>query len=227
MRVLFAVIRAIVAIAITAAVIGQLGTSLAFWTTRGDENISIDVVNFFSFFTVQSNIAAAVTLAIGAYLLLRRRGPDPHWFAVLIACVATYMITTGIVYNLLLRGIELPQGSTLGWSNEIVHAVAPAYLLVDRLLAPGNRPLPTKTIGIAVIYPLVWAVYTLVRAPFTVDYSTNTMGWYPYPFLNPSLSPSGYLSVAFYVVLIALVISAVGVAMLWVSRRRSSDAHLD
>ena len=220
MRILFAVVRAIVAVAITAAVAGQLATSLAFWTERGDEDIATDVVNFFSFFTVQSNIAAAVTLAIGAFLLLRRSGPDPRWLAVLLTCVATYMITTGIVYNLLLRGIELPQGSTLGWSNEILHAVGPLYLLVDRLFAPGTRPLPARTIGIAVIYPIVWGVYTLVRAPFTFDYVSGTTGWYPYPFLNPALSPSGYLSVAFYIVLIALVISAVAAGVLWLSRRR-------
>lgn len=224
MRVLFALLRIVIAVAIVAAVIGQLAVSLAFWTERGDENLAIDVVNFFSFFTIQSNIAAAVTLAIGAVLLLRGRGPDPRWFAVLLVCVATYMITTGIVYNLLLRGIELPQGSTLGWSNEVLHAVAPLYLVVDRLFAPGNRALPTKTIGIAVIYPIVWAVYTLVRAPFTFDYGTNTMGWYPYPFLNPVLSSNGYLSVAFYVVLIAVVISAVTLGLLWLSARREKNA---
>lgn len=221
MRVLFAVIRGVVAVAIIAAVIGQLATSITFWTNRGDEDIAIDVVNFLSFFTIQSNVVAAVTLAIGAAILLRRRGPDPHGFAVLLTCVAVYMITTGIVYNVLLRGIELPQGSTLPWSNEILHAVGPAYLVIDRLVAPGNRPLPTKTIGIVVVYPLVWVAYTLVRAPFAFDYSTRTTGWYPYPFLDPRLSPNGYLSVAFSVLLIALVISALGLGVLWLSRLRT------
>lgn len=222
MRRLFAILRLAVAVAIIAAVIGQLSVSIEFWTQRGDADLSVDVVNFLSFFTIQSNVAAAVTLAIGAVVLLRGEGPDPRRFAVLLTCVATYMITTGVVYNLLLRSIELPQGSTLGWSNEILHAVAPAYLLIDRLLAPGTRALPSKTIGIVVVYPIVWALYTLVRAPLTIDYLTGTMGWYPYPFLDPASSPSGYLSVAFYVALIALVICAVGLGVLWLSRRRGA-----
>ena len=221
MRTLFAILRIVVALAIVAAVVGQLSLSLQFWTARGDEDMAVNVVNFFSFFTILSNVAAVVTLAIGAFILLRGRGTDPRWFAVLLACVAAYMITTGIVYNLLLRGIELPQGSTLAWSNEVLHAIAPAYLLIDRLFAPGNRPLPARTIGIAVIFPLVWAAYTMVRAPFTFDYLSQTTGWYPYPFLNPALSPTGYLSVAFYILLIALVISGVSLAVLWWSRRRA------
>jgi hypothetical protein len=44
-------------------------------------------------------------------------------------------------------------------------------------------------------------------------------GWYPYPFLNPITSAQGYVSVAFYVVLIAAVIGLVGAAVIWASRR--------
>ena len=36
--------------------------------------------------------------------------------------MTTYMIVTGLVYNILLRGIELPQGSEpIPWSNETLH----------------------------------------------------------------------------------------------------------
>jgi hypothetical protein len=223
MRPLFAVLRALMAVAIVAAVIGQLLTSLDFWTARGDQNIAGDVVNFLSFFTIQSNVFAAVVLAIGAVTLLRG-STDAPWFATLRAAATTYMVTTGVVYNLLLRGIELPQGSTLAWSNEVLHLVAPVFLLLDWLLAPGRRPLPVRKVGVIVIYPIVWVVYTLVRGPLLLDEGTGAAFWYPYPFLNPNLSENGYLSVAFYTVLIALVICAVAVGVLWVSRRWAADA---
>jgi hypothetical protein len=219
MRILFAALRAAVAIAIVAAIVGQLMTSLAFWSDRGVTNIGSNVVNFFSFFTIESNVAAVAVLAVGAGLLATRSGDDPEWFQVTRAAVVSYMVVTGVVYNLLLRGIELPQGATLGWSNEIVHAVAPAYLLLDWILAPGRRAIPARRIGTILVYPLVWVVYTLVRAPFVTDQVYNTDYWYPYPFLNPNSSAQGYISVAFYVVLIAAVIGLTAAGVLWLSRR--------
>ena len=41
------------------------------------------------------------------------------------------MVVTGVVYNLLLRGIVLDQGTTVPWSNEVMHLVGPAFMLLD------------------------------------------------------------------------------------------------
>ena len=67
---------------------------------------------------------------------------------------------------------------------------------------------------------MVWAVYTMIRGPFAFNALTDTRGWYPYPFLDPANSSEGYVSVAFYVVLIAAIIGGVGALVIWVSRRR-------
>jgi hypothetical protein len=221
MRVLFIILRVLVAAAIVAAVVGQILLSLEFWRDSGVTNTASNVVNFFSFFTVESNIAAAAVLLIGAGLAIAGRTTDPAWFAVTRASVATYMVVTGIVYNLLLRGIELPQGSTLGWSNEVLHVVVPVYLLLDWILAPGRIPLGAKRIWPILVFPIVWVVYTLVRGPFVVDQVYGNDFWYPYPFLNPNASANGYLSVAFYVVPISAVIGLVAAGLLWISRRRA------
>jgi len=217
-RFVFVALRSIVAVAIVAAIVGQLLTSLDFWRAAGVQNISVSVTNFFSFFTVESNVFSLLALGYGAWLLARKR-EDPTWYLVVRACIVTYMVTTGVVYNLLLRGIELPQGSALGWSNEILHVVAPLYLLIDWLFAPGRRPLPVRAVWIVVIYPIVWAVFTLVRGPFVTDEVFGQPFWYPYPFLNPNAAPTGYLSVAFYILLISVLIAAVGLGVTWVSRR--------
>ena len=224
MRVLFIILRVAVAAAVVAAVVGQILVSLDFWRERGVTNIGSNVVNFFSFFTVESNIAAAVVLLVGAGLAIAGRTTDPAWFAVARASVTTYMVVTGIVYNLLLRGIELPQGSTLGWSNEVLHVVVPVFLLLDWIFAPGRIPLGAKRIWPILVFPVVWVLYTLVRGPLVVDQVYGNDFWYPYPFLNPNTSANGYLSVAFYVVLISAVIGLVAAGILWISRRRTVAA---
>ena len=224
MRILFAVLRAAVGVAIIAAIVAQLGQSIANWTAKPVEHLWISVVNFFSFFTIESNVLTVVVGLVGAFLLLSRRsGPDPVWFNGLRAGVTTYMVVTGIVYNLLLRGIELPQGTTVPWSNEVLHVIAPLWMLIDWLLVPGRRELAWKAIWGIIAFPLVWVVYTLVRGPITPDEMQEKAFWYPYPFLNPNLSPNGYLSVSFYVVLIAVVIGLTAAGVVWVSRRRRGE----
>ncbi|MEO8262820.1 MAG: Pr6Pr family membrane protein [Pseudolysinimonas sp.] len=221
MRALFIIVRIAGAAAIVAAVVGQLITSVGFWTgPAGLTDISTQFVNFFSFFTIDSNLLTVVAFLIGAVCLIRGENPEPRWFTVGRASVAAYMVTTGVVYNLLLRGIELPQGTTLGWANEVLHVVAPILVALDWLFAPGRNRLEWKTIWIIVIFPLVWGVYTLIRGPFVVDAVAGNDYWYPYPFLNPNIAPEGYFSVAFYLVLIAGLIGGVGALVIWVSRRR-------
>jgi len=223
MRPLFIGIRIAGALAVVAAIVGQLLVSLGFWTATEVRDISTSITNFFSFFTIQANIASAVTLAIGAVLLLRAApdAHDPRWFAVLRASVTTYMVTTGVVYNLLLRGVELPQGSTLSWSNEVLHVAIPILMLVDWLFAPGRTRLGWGVIGIVVIYPIVWIAYTLVRGPWIFNDLTQELGWYPYPFLNP-LGDGGYATVAFWSAIIAVLIGAAGAGVVAISRTRKA-----
>ena len=213
----FLVLRVVAVLAIGAAVVGQILTSLRYWADTGLTDTAFRLTNFFSFFTIESNVAAVVvlTMAIGLSLLRRR----PVWFEVLRAAVTTFMVTTGIVYNMLLRGIELPQGATLDWSNEILHVWGPLYLLIDWIFAPGRLRLEWKHLLWIIGFPVVWAVYTLIRGPLTYDPVVDGP-FYPYPFLNPVTSANGYLSVAFYVILIAAVIGLVGAGVIRISRSR-------
>ena len=228
MRIPFAVFRVLAAALIIAAIVAQLQRSFANWTAAGVTDIGFQFVNFFSFFTIESNVFSVVVLLIGAIYAFTNT-PDSVWFNVLRGTVATYMITTGVVYNLLLRGVELPQGTTVAWSNEVLHVVGPLVLLIDWLFAPGRRAMASRTLWIIVSFPLIWGVYTLIRGPFAFDERLGR-NWYPYPFLNPETSANGYLSVTFYMILIALVIAAAGVGVIWLSRKplpfaRVSVAH--
>ncbi|KEP73924.1 membrane protein, partial [Microbacterium sp. SUBG005] len=138
-----------------------------------------------------------------------------------LAWVSTYMIVTGVVYNLLLRGLPL-QPETVGWSNEIMHVWGPLFLLLV-LLGPGRRRLPwTAALG-AAIFPIAWIVYTLVRAPLITNPTTGAPYWYPYPFLNPN-EGGGWGSVAVYIVIIAVVIVGLAVGVVAIGRGRSARA---
>lgn len=209
--------------AIVAQLVRTVSNSLAATTEHGGD-VGTVVVNFFSFFTIESNVLAVVTLATGAVLAWRARSGDEHeprWFAVLLACATTYMIVTGIVYNTLLRGYALDQGVTVPWSNEVLHVVIPLVLALDLLLAPRRRALGWGTVGGIVAFPIVWVVYTLVRGPLVTSPATGDPWWYPYPFLNPNNFDDGYGTVAIYVAGIAVAIAVVAVAVVWIGRRRA------
>ncbi|MES2169833.1 MAG: hypothetical protein V4479_03810, partial [Actinomycetota bacterium] len=100
MRIVWGVLRVAMAIAIVAAIVGQLMLSVSNWRARGLTNIATQVTNFFSFFTIESNVLSVVVLLLGAWLLFGRRGVDPAWYLGLRLATVTYMATTGIVYNL-------------------------------------------------------------------------------------------------------------------------------
>jgi hypothetical protein len=219
MRIVWGILRIALAIATVAAIIGQLIVSTNNWHSLGITDTTIQVTNFFSFFTIESNVLTVVVMLTGAWFLFTRTGADPTWQLGLRLATVTYMTTTGVVYNLLLRGVELPQGTTLPWSNEVLHLVGPLFVLIDWFVAPGRRPIAWRSLWPVLIFPIVWGVYTLIRGPITYDAVFKKPYWYPYPFLNPNTSPEGYASVVFYIVLIAVVIGAVCAGAIWVSKR--------
>jgi hypothetical protein len=211
--------RAVISVAVVAAIVGQLATSIGFWTARGDASIPLDLLNFFSFFTIESNILASIVLAVLVAAQLGRPRIGRR-FDVLLLCATTYMVVTGIVYNTLLRGIELPQGATLGWSNEVLHLVAPLWLLIDWLLTAGKRRVRFADLGIVAIYPVAWLAYTLVRGPVTLDQASGRDWWYPYPFLDPATHANGYAGVAVMSAIVAATVLLVAAALVAYARWR-------
>jgi hypothetical protein len=204
-----------------AAIIRQfslaVGNSLAAGT-----HLPTVIANFFSYFTILSNIIAVVALVAGAIWMLRARRsdtPEPAWLATLLMCASTYMIVTGIVYNLLLRNISIAGISDV-WTNETLHVVIPLFLLADVLFAPRRRALPWTAVLSAAAFPIVWAAYTLIRANFITGPATGDPWWYPYPFLDPHQEGASYLTVFGYILGIAIGILAIAALAIWIGRRR-------
>jgi len=212
---------------VAAAVIAQLERTISnalVAVPPATGHIPTVIANFLSFFTIQSNIASAVVLVIAVvwgWTKGRRATEESTGIAIALACVTTYMIVTGIVYNTLLRNVELPQGVTVPWSNEVLHVVIPLFMLADLFVAPRRRGLAWSIAWIIVIYPIVWVIYTLVRGPLITAPASGASYWYPYPFLDPNLQ-GGYLPVALYVVGIAAATVGVGFLVIWVGRSRAA-----
>jgi hypothetical protein len=101
----------------------------------------------------------------------------------------------------------------------VLHVIACAYIVLDWFIAPGRTALAWRTLRAIAIFPIVWVIYTLIRAPFTAGELPNGKLFYPYPFLDPSLAHEGWFSVAFYIVLITVVVLGMGAVFIVVSRK--------
>jgi hypothetical protein len=163
------------------------------------------LANFFSYFTIESNILAVVAFAWGGCALLARRTAVPE---VLRGAVVVYLAITGAVYALLLAG--LPGQHIDPWVNTVVHQVMPAVVVLDWLIAPPRTALPLRRAWSWLVFPVLYLAYTLLRGPFA--------HWYPYPFLDPR--PHGYghvvigaVGIAVGFVLVTVLVRWVGVAL--------------
>jgi hypothetical protein len=156
---------------------------------------TLNPVNYFSYFTIDSNLIAIGVLLAGA----ASRGSDatPRLDLVRGAAVV-YMSITGIVFTLLLSNTDVD--TAIPWVNSVVHELMPLVMLADWLVTPPAVRLQLRQGLLWLSFPLMWIVYTIIRGA--------VVNLYPYPFLNPV--NGGYASVAVYCV-------AILVAMLVVS----------
>ncbi len=177
----WSIVRLLVAALIAAAVVAQLVRTVGN-AVDGHHDVATVVANFLSFFTIDSNLISVVVLVIVGLQGLRSRADTTSTFALDLvrACAATYMIVTGVVYNTLLRGIELPQGVTVPWSNEVLHVVAPLFMLIELLFGSSPPRLPWRAVGAILVFPLVWVVYTMVRGPLVTNPTTGA-AWFTGP----------------------------------------------
>ncbi len=174
-----AVVRLATALAIVAAITTQLVD-----VVRRDGSVA----NLFSFFTIDSNVIAAVALLLTGFRALRGQSSQP--FVFLRGCATLYMTITGVVYVLALRNVDVQV--TFPWVNSVLHYIAPVVMVVDWVLL--ERPSVDLRDALGwLVFPVAWLVYTLIRG--------EIVDWYPYPFLD--VRDHGYAGVA---------VAAIGVA---------------
>lgn len=164
--------------------------------------------NFFSFFTIQSNIIAVA--ALFALVLVPRARRSPLFDGARSAAVL-YIGITGAVFALLLAGLQEELQTTIPWVDFVVHKLIPVVLVADWLVDPPRHRLPRRTVLAWLSYPLAWFAYTLVRG--------EAVDWYPYPFVD--VSKLGYDGVLGRSVGLFVGFTAAGAALLWLGNLRA------
>lgn len=120
MPIVLRVVRAAMAIATVVAIITAFVDATDVPTFRA--------VNFFSYFTILSNLGAIVVL--GA-LAVRPALVGDERFMILRGAVTLYMVITGIVYNVLLAPAAADVSTGQEWVNSVVHVIGPIVVVVD------------------------------------------------------------------------------------------------
>jgi hypothetical protein len=196
--------RLAVAVLIVAALVAQFR-----WSS--DNRPTFTAGNFFSYFTVQSNILLAVSfVALVVRPALAKHVP----FLALRGISTLNIIVTGLVYALLLAPSSADVDVTLQWVDVVLHTLAPIAGLADWLVDPPRRRIPLRTVAIWLSYAVVWLGYTMIRGAATE--------WYPYPFLGPDEESVGSIVVTCLAITAVFVVLSAGLC--WWSARRAPDA---
>lgn len=162
-------------------------------------NIGVDsfsVANYFSYFTILSNVLAAIVLMVGAVV-----DPRSARWQLFRGATTLYMVITGIIYAVLLANVDVQL--TDKWINDTLHRYVPLVILLDWLICPPRVRISDKQSVTWLWFPLVYGVYTLIRGPF-VDF-------YPYPFIDPRQQGYAQMAIGLVVLLLAFVLMALAV----------------
>jgi hypothetical protein len=151
------------------------------------------------YFTITTNLLVAV-LFTGIAAGFRPFG-EPS----VVAGTALAILLVGVVYQLLLRGLqELSGGSAV--ADALVHLITPVVVPVFWLLFVRKGALRWTDPLMWAIYPLAYLVYALVWG--------GMHGRYPYPFLNVGALGTGRVGLNVVVIAVGFLVVAWGVVAL-------------
>ena len=160
-------------------------------------------LDYLSYFTIWSNIVVAVVMTVLALHPLR----DTPVLRVLRLDALLMITITGIVYAVVLA----PTATLRGWeylANSLIHQITPLLTLVVWVVAGPRGWIRWSTIPAALVLPLVWLAYTLLRGA--------VIGGYPYPFVD--VVKLGYGQVLVNVVAILVFGVVVAAVLLGIDR---------
>ena len=195
--------RAAAGVFIAVCVIAQ------YWLlVRGDSlaGMAGSSLRFFSFFTILTNVLAAVTLLWPLVAPRSRLGLFLSRPPVRTA-VTGYIIVVGVVYYLLLRDLSQRQGWPMFFEH-MLHYVTPPLFVLDWLLFVDKRDLDWRIGLTALGFPLAYLVWTVIHGAAT--------GWYPYPFVD--VAELGYARAAVNTAGLVLAFLALEMALVGIGR---------
>jgi hypothetical protein len=199
-----AVYRAVAGASIAFAVVMQYALLLGYETSADAWTAS---VRFFSFFTILTNVLAALALLVPVLAPRSRLGAFLSRPSVRTA-IAGYIIMVATIYYLLLRDVSRRQGWPLFFEH-VLHYVTPPLFVLDWLLFVPKRAVSWR-VGLASLgFPLAYVAWTLAHGAVT--------GWYPYPFAD--VTDLGYARVLANIAALIVAYVALVTALVAIGRR--------
>lgn len=158
------------AVVVLVGIVTQLiatGTSTGGFYPRNPQRL----FNVFAYFTVQSN------LLVGATSLVLALRPEPGGLLLRALRLDGVLgiAVTGVVFHLALRGLQDLQG-TAALADLLLHTVSPVLGVGGWLLFGPRRGVDRQVIAYALVFPIAWLVFTLLRG--------SAVGFWPYPFVD-------------------------------------------
>jgi hypothetical protein len=148
---------------------GVLGNFIQTITTRPPaEPIAYTIMNFFSHFTVQSNLLVALWLSLA---LWRKKLPGESIVQrpVVRGAVTVYITVTYLIYGLVLASSWMPTNWEHLYSN-LNHYIVPLAFILDWFLFEDKRNYHWVFMPYWMIYPIAYLVYTQVFGTLTGNY---------------------------------------------------------
>ena len=178
--------------------------------------------NFFSFFTVQSNIFVSFYLFCMAFAAFgNKRAQTVAYNPLVRLMVTTYIIVTGAVYC---AGIPMGMTPPLSWDNfqhamlgtvqVFHHMIMPPFMIILFLIVPTGEKIAAKKLLLVGIYPLVYSLFSIIRG------ALSDPEFYPYPFYRPDFFWNIFMkgqeinTVSAYLLMLPMLIAGIGVFIL-------------
>lgn len=186
------------------AILGWTAVILQFYLILLNRAASVadTVIQFFSYFTILTNILVALCCTM---LWLRPGSPRGRYFSRpgTLTAITVYITIVGLTYNLILRSYWEPRGLQQ-IVDELLHSVMPSLFLIFWIVLVPKNSLQWKEVFPWLIYPLIYIVYIIIRGALS--------GNYPYPFIDvtrigyhEALINTGGLLIGFLVLSLLLV----------------------
>lgn len=131
-------------------------------------NNNLELTNFLSLFTIQSNILAGIVFILAS----NKQNPT---IDNLRGIATLSLLITSLGFIILLGGT---QDYLLTWVNLVVHYLAPAFALLSWVFDPPTTKISIRQALAWLLYPFLYFVYSMLRGTLT--------NWYPYDFIDPS-----------------------------------------
>lgn len=147
----------------------------------------LELLNFFSLFTIQSNLLSAVV-----FILTKHKH---EIFDYLRGLTTLSLLITSFGYIFLLGN---KQDYLLPSVNIVVHYLAPSFALLSWIIHPPTIAPTIKSATTWLLLPFLFFAYSMIRGVFT--------NWYPYDFINPSKVSTHGIAITFVTVLIGSLI---------------------